>query len=498
MKNSRPRILIAMLVGASLACDLLTGGAPTSPPATALPTSQPTLTAPPSAPTADYGDAPDPGFPSLFASRGAHTLDINQFWLGNFAEPSATTEPDARVVNADELDDGLEKFTGLGATAYAAFRAVKSRAATDGNVYFNLLVDLNGDGEWQGQTEWVVANREVHLTPGASELIETPIPPASLFYVWMRAALTDTPVDAAAFSDGWDGTGEFAQGEVEDYFLTLLAPPPPTDATLPPPTTSTPTPTPRIVTSGPPRTPATPTLTATPKGVYTGDFVIVCDPEPAAILHGESVTVRFKITGGENTPPDRFQVLDISGLDQEDILAGKPFKPRAAIKAVPPPGQDGWSVWGEDAGFTYASLNVDGPERVEEDTVWVTFQSRSTTKVVICRVVVKHIVATPVPTPTATPTPPKTVLTLDVFPRRVSLGGAVSFTGDGFTPNGQVTKTFVRPDGSTFEFQATADAFGVVIGSLTIPKDQPTGVWTVTATDIATGRRTQATFTVVP
>src|SRR5258708_2988542 len=31
--------------------------------------------------------------------------------------------------------------------------------------------------------------------------------------------LSDTPIDATAFPSGWDGTGEFAKGETEDYLL---------------------------------------------------------------------------------------------------------------------------------------------------------------------------------------------------------------------------------------------------------------------------------------
>ena len=67
---------------------------------------------------ADYGDAPDGGatgyptgfaqtgqFPSLFASGGAHILDISAASLG----PGITEEADAAIVNLD-IDDSVTNF----------------------------------------------------------------------------------------------------------------------------------------------------------------------------------------------------------------------------------------------------------------------------------------------------------------------------------------------------------------------------------------------------
>jgi hypothetical protein len=349
MNPSRLRIVIVVLIVSSFACNL---------PSQVTPTPARTL-------IADYGDAPDPNFPSLLASRGAHTLDITQFWLGSTQEPSATTEPDAKIIDRDELDDGLERVIAQGSALALTFRAVKSRNANGGIVYFNLLADLNADGRWQGQNEWVTINREIQLAPGASEIIESRLASAPKNF-WIRATLTDKPVDAAAFPNGWDGTGEFAKGEVEDYRFPFTIVPPPTDTT-PPPYTPTLTPT-RFITSLPPRTP-----TPTPTRFIT------------------SLAVRT------NTP---------------------------------------------------------------------------------------------------TKLPPIEILSLELQPSQPTLGQTVFFTGAGFTPNGSVTKTFIRPDGYSFGFQTQANAQGVVTGSLEITKDQPTGVWTVIATDEATKRQVRTTFNV--
>ena len=479
MVPTRFKIALAALAAAGLACSLFGG------PVTPAPTAPAG-----SGPRADYGDAPDPAFPSLFTSDGARTLDITQFWLGNLDNPSATSEPDAKIIDSDELDDGLEEFVFTGTGIALVFRAVKSSTAEDGSVYFNLLVDTNGDGVWGGASEWAVVNREVYLPPGASELINAPLPATDFYEVWIRATVTDAPVDLAAFPGGWDGTGQFAQGEVEDYRLPRPDAPPTETPTVTPTPTETPTgtPTERVITSLPP------TLTFTPtKFAFTGDFVIECSPPEDAIEHGGSIRIGLHLVSGAHTPPDRFRVFAQAG----DAAPGT-----VAITLDPPAGADGWAPWKDGAGFTVRSLAVDPPERIEEVIVTLQLQSRSTTRYLQCKVYVVHRDATPTPTatPTATATARPPVKTPSIVPssQQVSLGSTVYFSGSGFTPNGPLTKTFTRPDGYSFGYELNADANGNMTGSLYLSTDQPTGSWAVTVVDQTSGQQTRTTFTVVP
>jgi hypothetical protein len=88
------------------------------------------------------------------------------------------------------------------------------------------------DGRWRGtaaggEPEWVVKNFPVNVAPGNTETITTDafaysngwlLTPTS----WMRTVLSREPISADKYlSEGWDGSGEFAFGEVEDYFLQL-------------------------------------------------------------------------------------------------------------------------------------------------------------------------------------------------------------------------------------------------------------------------------------
>ena len=202
---------------------------------------------------AEYGDAPDgqpcgyhkdPGsdaigrFPTLFASasaqapgtHGAHVLDTNQVALGSIRLSSRELDADdpldsdgtPNLVNQD-VDDGLAvRFL---PTGQIAFDATVSRAvdAPSGTCYVNALYDRNRDGSWNvqpGFAEWILRNVRVDVAPGARQTVNIPVPLESNWVhtlsepAWLRLAVTSEPIDETG---GWDGSGRFAVGEIEDY-----------------------------------------------------------------------------------------------------------------------------------------------------------------------------------------------------------------------------------------------------------------------------------------
>lgn len=213
-----------------------------------------------SVPVADYGDAPDnlpcgysedPAqdtvckFPTLFATTnarvpgrpGAHALITSQEALGTLELVSV--ERDANDPNDpdqtpnlidDDTDDGLrvEPIS----TGVIRFKATIRLASTapPGPRYLNALYDLNRDGEWrtspQGE-EWLVKNFTINLVPGGEQEVEIPVPVSQNWIVtlsqprWLRLALTREPIPEALFLfvgvGGWDGSGAFSAGEIEDY-----------------------------------------------------------------------------------------------------------------------------------------------------------------------------------------------------------------------------------------------------------------------------------------
>ena len=210
----------------------------------------------------DFGDAPESGpagyagsyatvqasFPTLLntdnvVNYGAHTLDSSMEWLG----ANVSIEDDAddlvndsdglmNLVNNDAFDDGVKglnvSLVSIPPPATLTFDVSVANGAPQVPRYVNAVVDLNMDGEWSGEAaggekEWVVKNMAVNVTPGTTKTFTSDpfaysngwiLTPTS----WMRVVVSREPIDEASFGvDGWDGSGQFEYGEVEDYYIQL-------------------------------------------------------------------------------------------------------------------------------------------------------------------------------------------------------------------------------------------------------------------------------------
>lgn len=216
-------------------------------------------------PAGDYGDAPDgqhaywgvPGrFPTLYDTTnshfdrpGAHTLNTGEEMLGTHVSVEVdATDPDDPdgVPNLVDADSDERIFVIIeGTQAKLAFTVTIASAAPAATRYVNALIDFDQDGSWSEGAhgdEWVVVNLEVAVAPGSSETVITswfpwgtgsdlPSP------VWMRLLLAREQVAEALFANvgGWDGSGQFQYGEVEDYFVFLTDQPALPEYTLWPP-----------------------------------------------------------------------------------------------------------------------------------------------------------------------------------------------------------------------------------------------------------------------
>jgi PKD repeat protein len=205
---------------------------------------------PSQAPTGDYGDAPDgqdayygvPGhYPTLFNTTnsqfgrpGGHTLNIGEEMLGVnvSAEVDATdpADPDG-VPNLVDADSDERIFVIVeGTQAKLAFTVTIAPNVPDVARYANAVIDFDQSGNWSAGTygtEWVVVNLGIDIDPGSSETVITPwfawgnkaMLPSP---VWMRLLLARDEVSQSLFANvGWDGSGQFGYGEVEDYFAFL-------------------------------------------------------------------------------------------------------------------------------------------------------------------------------------------------------------------------------------------------------------------------------------
>lgn len=249
MKIKTKRKILASFLGLSLIAQSLTGCGLSQIQIDQLNQGQSTV-------NADFGDAPDGNmdaqglngnFPTRLSSDGARHLNINDSALGFFtmdgdlpvsAEEGASDpvdpdqvqnldDPDQQRYDMDAFDDGLSgKDIEANGLSTLDFIVSVDDNAPDQDRYVNILIDFNHDGEWSGldsngAEEWAVKNMKVRVTPGMSQAFTT-----AAFFTglvphnsWMRMTLSPEPIDPNAFPNGWDGTGEFASGETEDYLL---------------------------------------------------------------------------------------------------------------------------------------------------------------------------------------------------------------------------------------------------------------------------------------
>jgi hypothetical protein len=160
-------------------------------------------------PLEDWGDAPDPTYPTLSASNGAvHTL-VETVYLGaGIPDAESNGQPDAQALGDDH--DGQDDEDGVvhspGTIIPSATIHVTVTASTTG--FINAWVDFNGDGDWNDAGEQVFTNAPV--VAGANSLsFSTPTTVVTPTFARYRF---DTVGGLAA-------TGSATDGEVEDYLF---------------------------------------------------------------------------------------------------------------------------------------------------------------------------------------------------------------------------------------------------------------------------------------
>ena len=162
-------------------------------------------------PPQDFGDTPDPTYPTLLASNGArHTIDGATF-LGNGVDAEPDGQPDATATGDDndgnDDEDGVAFTTALRAGAPARVDATASVAGL-----LNAWIDFNADGDWADAGEQIFADEL--LVAGVNDLV-VQIPPS--------ANVSDPTFARFRFSTvgGLSYDGPAPDGEVEDYQLQV-------------------------------------------------------------------------------------------------------------------------------------------------------------------------------------------------------------------------------------------------------------------------------------
>lgn len=158
----------------------------------------------------DYGDAPDPTFPTLWASDGARHFLGSGLFLGAMVDGDADGQPGAGA-DGDDADgsddeDGVA-FTTVAMTGYTATLAVTASAAG----LLNAWIDFDGDGTWLGAGEQIFT--DLAVAPGVQMLGLSVPATAALGVAYSRFRL-----DSAG---GLSPDGPALDGEVEDHAVEI-------------------------------------------------------------------------------------------------------------------------------------------------------------------------------------------------------------------------------------------------------------------------------------
>lgn len=155
----------------------------------------------------DWGDAPDPAYPTLAANNGASHIIVPRMQLGVQidGEPDGQPQPNALGDDINNIDDedGVVFMSALVPGQNATVDVTASSAGM-----LDAWIDFGGDGSWAEAGDQIFFS--VPLNPGINNL-SFPVPPT--------AAVGITTFARFRFSTagGLTYTGQAPDGEVEDY-----------------------------------------------------------------------------------------------------------------------------------------------------------------------------------------------------------------------------------------------------------------------------------------
>ena len=165
----------------------------------------------------DYGDAPDPSYPTLRSANGARHILHGGPYLGEAVDSDTDGQPAAAADGDDTDGDGDDEdgvfFTTL---LVAGQQADATLVTTGGTGFLNAWIDFDGNGSWADAGEQIAT--DLSLSLGTNPLSFT-VPSTAAVGPTIARFRFDT-------GGGLSFDGLAADGEVEDYEVTILAPTP--------------------------------------------------------------------------------------------------------------------------------------------------------------------------------------------------------------------------------------------------------------------------------
>jgi hypothetical protein len=154
----------------------------------------------------DFGDAPDPTYPTVLAHNGARHTIVRELFLGRGVDGEADGQPNANADGDGNDDDGVS-FTSVLQPGMAASLEVTASARG----YLNAWIDFDQDGSFAGRSEQIFADEL--LTGGINRLTFTVPAEAVPGATYARFRFNSRGLLS------YDGPA--SDGEVEDYRVQI-------------------------------------------------------------------------------------------------------------------------------------------------------------------------------------------------------------------------------------------------------------------------------------
>lgn len=165
-------------------------------------------------PNLDFGDAPDPAYPTLLASDGARHVVLSTGATSYLGAVGPDSEADAEQGALADGDDTTGAADEEGVSLPSAFRAGTDADLTvtvEGSGFLNGWIDFNRDGDWSDAGEQVLLNEALSTE---TKLFSVSVPEgASGGLSFARFRFSS--------QSGSGPTGQAPNGEVEDYAVTI-------------------------------------------------------------------------------------------------------------------------------------------------------------------------------------------------------------------------------------------------------------------------------------
>ena len=151
----------------------------------------------------DFGQAPDPPYPTYLTNNGARHIIVPGFHLGSSIDP----ESDGKPFGADTDDDGVTFLTPITPGQTASVQVVASATGL-----LNAWLDFNADGNWGDPGDHIFTDQPL---AAGTNLLTFPVP--------MSAVRTTNTFARFRFSTmaGLSYTNQAPDGEVEDYRVSI-------------------------------------------------------------------------------------------------------------------------------------------------------------------------------------------------------------------------------------------------------------------------------------